>query len=69
MQMYDRAMQQSDAKVNKTLDFLVDKTELTPLFSGHKPLSVMIDTRNKMIFAKIVANRDQLTLQFTIFKT
>ena len=67
--MYDRAMQQSDAKVNKTLDFLVDKTELTPLFSGHKPLSVMIDARTKKMFAKIVANRDQLTLHFAIFKT
>ena len=62
-------MQQSDAKVNKSLDFMVDKTELTPLFSGHKPFSVMVDTRTKKMFAKIMANKDQLTLHFAIFKT
>ena len=62
-------MQQSDAKVNKSLDFMVDKTEVTPLFSGHKPLSAMIDSRTQRKFARIVANKDQLTLNFSIFKT
>jgi hypothetical protein len=45
--MHERAMQQSDAKVNKSLDFMVDKTELTPLFSGHSPLCAMIDIRTQ----------------------
>ena len=45
--MHERAMQQSDAKVNKSLDFMVDKTELTPLFSGHKPFCAMIDIRTQ----------------------
>ena len=67
--MYERAMQQSDAKVNKSLDFMVDKTGVTPLYSGHKPFYAMIDTRNKKDFARIVANKDHLTLGFEIFKT
>ena len=67
--MYERAIQQSDAKVNKSLDFVVDKCPLTSLFSGHKPVSVMVDKRTKKQFAAIVANKDQLTLKFTIFKT
>ena len=45
--MHERAMQQSDAKVNKSLDFMEDKTELTPLFSGHKPFCAMIDIRTR----------------------
>jgi hypothetical protein len=45
--MCERAMQQGDAKVNKSLDFIVDKCELFPLFSGHKPLSTMIDARTE----------------------
>ena len=61
-------MQQRDSKVNKSLNFMVDKSELTPLFSGHKPLCAMIDARTKSMFAKIVANKDQLTLRFAIFK-
>ena len=67
--MHERAMQMSDAKVNKSLDFMVDKAELTPLFSGHKPFCAMIDTRTQKMFAKIVANKDHLTMSFTIFKT
>jgi hypothetical protein len=67
--MYERAKQQSDAKVNKSLDFVVDKCPLTSLFSGHKPVNVMIETRTKKQFASIVANKDQLTLSFAIFKT
>ena len=67
--MYERAKQQSDAKVNKSLDFMVDKCPVTLLFSGHKPMSVMIDKRTENQFAAIVANKDQLTLKFAIFKT
>ena len=67
--MCERAMQQRDAKVNKSLDFIVDKCELFPLFSGHKPLSAMIDARTEKQFALIKANKDQLTLKFEIFKT
>ena len=67
--MYERAMQQSDANVNKSLDFMVDKNELTPLFPGHKPFCAMIDIRTKKMFARIVANKDHLTLSFAIFKT
>ena len=67
--MHERAMQQSDAKVNKSLDFIVDKTELTPLFIGHEPLCAMIDIRTQKMFATIVANKDHLTLSFAIFKT
>ena len=67
--MYERAKQQSDAKVNKSIDFMVDKCTVTSLFSGHKPMSVMIDSRTKKQFAAIVANKDQLTLRFAIFKT
>ena len=67
--MYERAMQQSDAKVNKSVDFVVDKCPPTSLFDGHKPVNVMIDTRTKKQFAATVANKDQLTLKLTIFKT
>ena len=63
-QMYERAMQQSDAKVNKALDFIVDKRPITSLFSGHIPVNVMIDSRTEKQFAAIVANKDQLTLRF-----
>ena len=56
--MYERAIQQSDAKVNKTLDFMRDKNEIFPLYPGHKPFSVMIDSRTKKMFATIVANKD-----------
>ena len=67
--MYERAKQQSDAKVNKSIDFMVDKCTVISLFSGHKPMSVMIDDRTKKQFAAIVANKDQLTLRLAIFKT
>ena len=67
--MHERAMQQSDAKVNKSLDFMVDKCQLIPLFPGHAPFCVMIDSRGKKQFKAIVANKDQLTLSLEIFKT
>ena len=65
--MYERALQQSDAKVNKSLDFMVDKCPVISLFPGHKPISVIIDVRTEKQFAAIVANKDQLTLKFAIF--
>ena len=68
-QMYERAMQQSDANVNKSLDFLLDKCALTLLFPGHDPLSVMIDSRSAKQFATILDNKDRVTLSFAIFKT
>ena len=67
--MCERALQQSDAKVNKSLDFMVDKVSLFPLFKGHKPLCAIIDTRTKKQFLAIMANKDQLTLNFAIFRT
>ena len=62
-------MQQSDAKVYKSVDFMVDKCALSPLFDGHKPESVMIDIRTKKQFSEILSNKDQQTLKFEIFKT
>ena len=67
--MCERALQQSDAKVNKSLDFMVDKVALFPLFKGHKPFCATIDTRTKKQFLTIMSNKDQLTLKFAIFKT
>ena len=67
--MCERALQQSDAKVNKSLDFMVDKVSLIPLFKGHKPICATIDSRAKKQFLTIMANKDQLTLNFAIFKT
>ena len=67
--MYDRAMQQSDAKVNKSLEFVVDKCSVVPLLPGHKPSSAMIDSRSKKQFTAIVENKDRLTLSLEIFKT
>ena len=46
---------------------MVYKCPVTSLFSGHKPMSVMIDKRTEKQFAAIVANKDQLTLKFAIF--
>ena len=53
----------------RSLDFMVDKCPLISLFLGHKPFCVMIDIRNKKDFAAIMVNKDQLTLDFAIFKT
>jgi hypothetical protein len=67
--MSDRALQQKDAKVNKSLDFVSDKTPLVCLFDGHKPSSVMVDTRDELLFDKIVANKDRSTLKIEVFET
>ena len=68
-QIYERAMEQSDANVNKSVDFVRDKCPLIELYAGHKPFSVMVDSRGKKEFQKIVANKDRSTLTFEIFKT
>jgi hypothetical protein len=44
--MCERAILQSDAKVTKSLDFMLDKCPLTLLFPGHDPLTVMVDSRS-----------------------
>ena len=67
--MSDRALQQRDARVYKSLDFVSDKTPLVSLFDGHKPSSVMVDSRDELLFEKIVANKDRSTLNFEIFET
>jgi hypothetical protein len=55
--------------VNKTLDFVKDKFPITLLYPGHKPISVMIDIRDKKEFNKIKANKDVKTLKVEIYKT
>ena len=67
--MSDRALLQKDANVNKSFEYLVGKTSHTTLFQGHKPISVMIEGRNKKQFAKIKKNRDASALTVEIFKT
>ena len=67
--MCERALQQKDANVNIILDFVTDLTYLTPLFLGHKPTSVMIDSHSPEQFEKIKANKDSLTFSLNIYKT
>ena len=55
--------------MNKSFEFLVGKTAHTTLFSGHKPSSVMIESRSRKQFAKIKNNRDVSALTVEIFKT
>ena len=45
-EMSEKALQQKDANVNKSFEYLVRKTAHTPLFLGHRPISVMIDSRS-----------------------
>ena len=42
----ERALELKDANVNFTIEFILDKTVLTPLYYGHKPKSLMIDNRS-----------------------
>ena len=67
--MCERALQHKDANVNILLDFVTDLTSLTPLFLGHKPTSVMTDSRSPEQFDKIKANKDSLTFSLNIYKT
>ena len=48
---------------------MLDKWPLTKLFPGHNPHTVMIDSRDAKQFAKIMANKDRVTLNLAIFKT
>ena len=48
---------------------MIDKLKLTPLYPGHKPPSVMVDSRSKRLFDKIKANKDKSTLIFDIYET
>ena len=54
--------------MNKSFEYLVGKTAHTTLFEGHKPISVMIESRNRKQFAKIKKNRDVSALTVEIFK-
>ena len=44
-------------------------TTLNPLFPGHKPTNVMIDSRSPEKFRRIKANIDSNTFKFDIFNT
>ena len=55
-QMCHKAMEQSDSLVIDSLEFVSDKLTQTSLYAGHKPSSVMIDSRTKEQFAKIKVN-------------
>ena len=67
--MCERALQDKEAKVNIVLDFLQNLTTLTALYLGHKPINVMIDSRTKVQFDKIKANKGNRTLKFHIFNS
>ena len=55
--------------MNMIPDFVLDLTELTPLYAGHMPNSAMIDIRSPEQFSKIKANKDSLTFSLNIYKT
>ena len=67
--MCERALQHKDAYVNILVDFILDLTTLTPLYSGHKPTTAMIDSRTPRQFENIKANKDRNTLKFDIYST
>ena len=46
---------------------MTDKTGLTYLFPGHKPTSVMVDSRSKQDIADVRANKDKDSLKLEIF--
>ena len=53
--------------MNLTVEFLTDKTGLNYLFSGHKPTSVMVDSRSKQDIANVKANKDRDSLKTDFF--
>ena len=67
--MCEKALQHKDAYVNILLDFMLNMTTLTPLFSGHKPTTAMIDARAVQQFENIKANKDKSTLKLDIYST
>ena len=60
--MCERALQHKQAYVNILLEFVLDIASLTPLFSGQKPTTAMIDTRTPKKFENIRSNKDKNTL-------
>ena len=50
-----------------TVDFLTDKTGLTYLFHGHKPTSVMVDSRSTQDIEDVKANKDRDSLKIDVF--
>ena len=67
--MCERALQHKEAYVNVLVDFMLDLTTLTQLFSGHKPTTAMIDSRTPRQFQNIKANKDKNTLKLDIYST
>ena len=67
--MCEKALQLKDVYVNVLVDFVLNLTTLTPLFSGHKPTTAMIDCRTSRMFENIKANKDRNTLKFDIYST
>ena len=67
--MCEKALQHKDAYVNILLDFMLNMTTLTPLFSGHKPTTAMIDARTAQQFENIKTNKDKSTLKLDIYST
>ena len=67
--MCEKALQLKDVYVNVLVDFMLNLTTLTPLFSGHKPTTAMIDSRTLQQFENIKANKDKSTLKLDIFST
>ena len=53
--------------MNLTVDYLTDKTDLTYLFPGHKPTSVMLDSRSKQDIADVIANKDKDSFKTDFF--
>ena len=67
--MCERALQHKDAYVNILVDFMLNLTTLTPLYSGQKSTTAMIDSRTLKQFENIKANKDRSTLKLDIFQT
>ena len=60
-------MQLKFARAHKSLDFVKENFNFTPLLPGHKPLSVMIDNRSSGEFHTTKVNKDRSTLKVRIF--
>ena len=67
--MHEKALHQKDANVNKSYEFFVGLTTPTTLVLGHKPTSVMIDSRSGEQLARIKDNRGVKALKVEIFNT
>ena len=67
--MCKRALQYKDAKVNILLDFMLNLTTLTPLFSGQRHTTAMLDSRTPQQLENIKANKDKNTFKLDIYST